>query len=122
MKKWQLIEKFLIKFIQEEITKTGLKKGVCGLSGGIDSAVVAVLAKKALGENFKAFLLPSQYSSKSSVDDALKLCENFDIDYEIISIAPLLEAYMPRLLPQKALSYWVYFCIYYRHSAPKSGQ
>jgi NAD+ synthase len=93
MKKWELIEKFLVKFIYEEITKTGLKKGICGLSGGIDSAVVAVLAKKALGENFKAFLLPSQYSSKSSVDDAVKLCEKFDINYEIISIAPLLEAY-----------------------------
>ncbi len=93
MKKWELIEEFLIKFIYEEITKTGLKKGILGLSGGIDSAVVAVLAKKALGDNFKAFLLPSQYSSKSSIDDAKKLCEKFDIDYEIISIAPLLEAY-----------------------------
>jgi len=92
-KKWELIEKFLIKFIQEEITKTGLKKGICGLSGGIDSAVVAVLAKKALGDNFKAIMLPSQFSSKSSIDDALKLCEKFDIDYEIISIAPLLESY-----------------------------
>jgi NAD+ synthase len=93
MKKWELIEKFLVKFIQEEITKTGLKKGICGLSGGIDSAVVAVLAKKALRDNFKAFLLPSQFSSKSSVDDAIKLCEKFDIDYETISIAPLLNAY-----------------------------
>ncbi len=91
--KWELIERFLIKFIQEEITKTGLKKGICGLSGGIDSAVVAVLAKKALGNNFKAFLLPSQFSSKSSIEDALKLCEKFNIDYEIISIAPLLNAY-----------------------------
>ncbi len=93
MKKWELIEKFLIKFIYEEITKTGLKKGICGLSGGIDSAVVAVLAKKALGDNFKAFMLPSQFSSKSSIEDAKKLCEKFNIDYEIISIAPLIEAY-----------------------------
>ena len=93
MKKWELIEKFLIKFIYEEITKTGLKRGICGLSGGIDSAVVAVLAKKALKKNFKAFMLPSQFSSKSSIEDAKKLCEKFDIDYEIISIAPLLEAY-----------------------------
>ena len=91
--KWQLIEKFLIKFIYEEITKTGLKRGICGLSGGIDSAVVSVLAKKALGENFKAFMLPSQFSSKSSIEDAKKLCEKFDIDYEIISIAPLINAY-----------------------------
>ncbi len=93
MKKWELIERFLIKFIFEEITKTGIKKGICGLSGGIDSAVVAVLAKKALGESFKAFMLPSQFSSKESIEDAKKLCEKFDIDYEIISIAPLLDAY-----------------------------
>jgi len=93
MKKWELIENFLIKFIYEEITKTGLKKGICGLSGGIDSAVVAVLAKKALGDNFKAFMLPSQFSSKSSIDDAKKLCQKFDIDYEIISIAPLIKSY-----------------------------
>jgi NAD+ synthase len=91
--KWELIEKFLIKFIYEEITKTGLNKGICGLSGGIDSAVVAVLAKKALGDNFKAFMLPSQFSSPSSLEDAKELCKKFDIEYEIISIAPLLEAY-----------------------------
>jgi len=91
--KWKLIEEFLIRFIKEEITKTGIKKGICGLSGGIDSAVVAVLAKKALGDNFKAFLLPSQFSSTSSIEDAKALCQKFDIDYEIISIAPLLESY-----------------------------
>lgn len=93
MKKWELIEKYLIKFIKEEITKTGLKRGIVGLSGGIDSAVVAVLAKKALGNNFKAFFLPSQFSSFSSVEDAKKLCKKFNIDYEIISIEPLLNAY-----------------------------
>ena len=90
---WKLIEDYLVRFIKEEITKTGLKRGICGLSGGIDSAVVAVLAKKALGDNFKAFMLPSQFSSPSSIEDAKKLCEKFDIDYEIISIAPLLNAY-----------------------------
>jgi len=94
LKKWELIEKFLINFIKEEITKTGIKKGICGLSGGIDSAVVAVLAKKALGDNFKAFLLPSQFSSTSSIEDAKKLCEKFDIEYEIISIAPLVESFI----------------------------
>ena len=93
IKKWKLIEEFLIAFIYEEITKTGFKKGICGLSGGIDSAVVAVLAKKALGENFKAFLLPSQFSSVSSVEDAKKLCNKFNMDYENVSIAPLLKAY-----------------------------
>ncbi|NPA12107.1 MAG: NAD+ synthase [Epsilonproteobacteria bacterium] len=90
---WKLIKEFLVKFIDEEITKTGLKNAVIGLSGGIDSAVVAVLAKEALGENLKAYMLPSQFSSASSIEDAKKLCDKFDINYEIISIAPLLEAY-----------------------------
>lgn len=89
----KLIKKYLIKFIQEELYKTGLKKAVCGLSGGIDSAVVAVLAKEALKDNFKAILLPSQHSSSNSITDALSLCEKFNIENETISIAPLLDAY-----------------------------
>jgi NAD+ synthase len=88
-----LIKKYLIKFIQEELHKTGIKNAICGLSGGIDSAVVAVLAKEALGDNFKAILLPSQHSSSHSITDALSLCKKFDIKNETISIAPLLEAY-----------------------------
>lgn len=90
---WALVESYLIHFIKEEVTKTGLKKAVCGLSGGIDSAVVAVLAKKALGEDFHVYMLPSHFSSESSILDAKALCETFSVSYEIISIEPLLKAY-----------------------------
>jgi len=89
----KLIKKYLVKFIQEELYKTSIKSAVCGLSGGIDSAVVAVLAKEAIGDNFKAILLPSQHSSEDSITDALNLCKKFNIQNETISIAPLLDAY-----------------------------
>ena len=89
----KLIKKYLIKFIQDELHKTGLKHLVCGLSGGIDSAVVAILAQEAIGDNFKAILLPSQYSSDNSIDDAILLCKKFHIKNETISIKPLLDAY-----------------------------
>jgi len=91
--KWKNLENYLIRFLQEETYKTGLKGAVMGLSGGIDSAVVAVLAKKAFDKNLKVFLLPSQFSSDSSITDALKLCEKFDIDYEIIEIKDIVTAY-----------------------------
>jgi NAD+ synthase len=93
LQKYQLIESYLIKFLQNEVYKSSLKNVVLGISGGIDSAVVAVLAKKAFGENVLGVMLPSSYSSQSSLDDAMKLCEKFDIKYEKISIAPILDAY-----------------------------
>lgn len=92
-KNWELIENYLIKFLQEEVYKTGLKRVVLGLSGGIDSAVVAVLAKRAFDENLLAIMMPSQFSSASSIEDAKELCEEFNIKYEIISIEPMLKAY-----------------------------
>jgi len=92
-KKWELIEDYLIRFIREEVEKTGIKNGICGISGGIDSAVVAVLASKALGVRFRGILMPSQYSSPESVDDGIALCKKFGIKYEIIPITPLLKGY-----------------------------
>lgn len=93
MDKYQLIESYLIKFLQDEVYKTGLKSVVLGISGGIDSAVVAVLAKKAFKDDMLGIMMPSSNSSQNSLDDALKLCNKFDIKYEKISIAPMLQAY-----------------------------
>ncbi len=93
MQKYQLIESFLIKFLQEEVYKTGFKNVLLGISGGIDSAVVAVLAKKAFGDNMLGIMMPSSNSSQNSLDDALTLCDKFKIAYEKISIAPILESY-----------------------------
>jgi NAD+ synthase len=90
---WNNIKKQLIDFLQTELKKTGLKNVVVGISGGLDSAIVSVLCKEAFGDNFHGVLLPSQYSSDASAKDAKELCEKFNIDYEIVSIAPMVEAY-----------------------------
>lgn len=90
---YAMITDYLIRFLEEELHKTGLKNAVVGLSGGLDSAVVAVLAQKAFGDNLLNVMLPSQYSSKESVGDALELCEAFNMRYEKVVIAPLVEAY-----------------------------
>lgn len=93
MKKYALIASHLKQFLHNEVTKTGLSNVVLGLSGGIDSAVVAVLAQEVFKDKLLAVLLPSQYSSQSSIDDALKLSEKFNINHKIVSIEPLLKAY-----------------------------
>ena len=82
-----LIHDALLMGIKDYFTKMGFKKAIIGSSGGCDSAVVHALAAKALGgENVKAIMMPSKYSSKGSVDDAVKLAENLNSPYRIISI------------------------------------
>ena len=66
-----------------------------GLSGGIDSAVVAVLSKEAFGNRLLCVLMPSQYSRQSSLEDAEALCAKFDIRYEVESVSDLIESYRP---------------------------
>ncbi len=82
-----LIHDALVFGIREYFTKLGFEKAVLGLSGGIDSAVVAVLACEALGaENVSGLLLPSQFSSQHSIDDALQLAKNLGMVHEIVPI------------------------------------
>lgn len=94
---WEDIKEQLQNFLKTELEKTGLKRVTVGLSGGLDSAVVAVLCKEVFGDNMSAVLMPSQFSSQSSVDDAVELCEKFNIKYEIKSIAPMVEAYIANM-------------------------
>jgi len=85
--KISLIHDALIMGITDYFSKMGFKKAILGLSGGIDSAVTLVLAAKALGsDNVKAILLPSQFSSDHSINDAVELAENLNVSYDIIRI------------------------------------
>jgi NAD+ synthase len=93
MKKYAQITNFLVRFLDNEVRKTGINKVVVGLSGGLDSAVVAVLAQKAFGDDLLCVKMPSQYSSQNSLDDAQALCEDFGLKSVTHSIAPLVEAY-----------------------------
>lgn len=80
--------------IQEYVRKTGFKKVWVGLSGGIDSAVVAALAVKALGpENVTGLTMPSAYSSIGSYKDSYQLAKNLGIPCEMQSITEILNAY-----------------------------
>ncbi|MDD2949456.1 MAG: NAD+ synthase [Sulfuricurvum sp.] len=93
MDKYELISRYLSEFLSQEVLKTGLQKVVVGLSGGIDSAVVAVLAHRAFGDDLLCVKMPSHYSSQSSLDDADELCTRFSLRSETRSIEPMLRAY-----------------------------
>ncbi len=96
----QEIEEALVLGIRDYLRKCGFSRVHLGLSGGIDSALVAALAAKALGpEAVVAFGLPSRYSSEGSVNDARKLCENIGVKYFILSIEKPFEAFLKTLEP-----------------------
>ncbi len=81
-----------IHFIQKQLQERGFKKVVLGLSGGIDSAVVATLATLALGsENVRALLMPSLSSNKEHFNDAFNLAHNLELESKIIQLAPFQE-------------------------------
>lgn len=94
------VEAALIVGLRDYLRKTGFSKVVIGLSGGIDSAVTAVLAALALGpENVLCVALPSPYTARMSIDDANILSRNLGCGFEIIPIAGAMEAYKKALAP-----------------------
>jgi len=80
--------------------RCGFRTALLGLSGGIDSALVACIAARALGpENVLGVAMPSRYSSEGSLTDAAALAKNLGIDFNVISIEPMFEAYLGALAP-----------------------
>ena len=90
----RLLRKILVGFIREEVRKVGLNKAVLGLSGGIDSALVAALATEALGaEDVHACIMPYKSSNPESEAHARMLAEKLGIDFRVIEITPMVDAY-----------------------------
>jgi NAD+ synthetase len=83
----------LVLGLRDYLHKCGFKSAVLGLSGGIDSALVACLAVAALGAaNVRGVSLPSQFSSRGSLDDARELAASLDIQYDVIPIQSAFES------------------------------
>ena len=90
----------LVLGTRDYVLKCGFRKVLVGLSGGIDSALVATVAKDALGaKNVLAIGMPSAYSSAGSIDDSRQLAANLGIRYEVIGIGGLFDAYTGALAP-----------------------
>lgn len=94
------LEKALVLGLRDYIHKTGFSKGLIGLSGGIDSAVTAVLAVKALGkDNVIGISLPSEISSDHSKEDARILAQNLGIEFHTLPIQSLVNSATLELNP-----------------------
>jgi len=90
----------LVLGTRDYIRKCGFQKAIIGLSGGIDSALTAVIAADAVGpENVIGVGMPGPYSSPGSIDDARELAKNLGIRFELLTINPAYEAYRQTLQP-----------------------
>ncbi len=90
----------LILGIRDYFSKMNFQKAVIGLSGGLDSAIVTVLATKALGkDNVHVLLMPSKYSSDHSIKDAVDLAQNLGIRYDIVGIQSVVDSFEESLYP-----------------------
>jgi len=91
----ELVRKLLVDFIRDETQNAGFSKGVVGVSGGVDSALVVTLVAEALGkENATAVIMPYRTSDPSSVSDAQILVKQLGIRSETVDITPMVDAYV----------------------------
>ena len=89
-----------VEALRDYMSKTGFKKVLLGLSGGIDSALVATIAVDALGaENVRCVMLPSEYTSTSSLDDAEDIAKRLGVHYDYVPISESRQAVTNTLAP-----------------------
>jgi NAD+ synthetase len=94
------LRKALVLALSDYARKCGFRTAVLGLSGGIDSAVTAVLAAEALGpDRVHGVAMPGPYSSEGSLRDAKDLAERLGIAFSVVPIGPVFEAYQSILAP-----------------------
>ncbi len=90
----------LVTGTRDYVRKCGFSQVLIGLSGGIDSALVAAIAAEALGpENVMGVTMPSLFSSKGSIEDSRALTENLGIEFKNVPLTPLLEESLKTLAP-----------------------
>jgi NAD+ synthetase len=96
----EYVYRALVLGLRDYFHKCGFKSAVLGLSGGIDSALVACLAVAALGANHvHGVSLPSQFSSQGSLDDARLLAKRLGLRYDVVPIQPCFEAVKQQVKP-----------------------
>lgn len=101
----ELVASLLTRFLHNEITKAGFSRAVLGLSGGLDSALAAYLAARALGpENVLVLRMPYETSSPSSLADAQRVIDDLGVPSETIDITPIVQpafAVSPDITPTR---------------------
>ena len=98
--RWECLFRALVLGVRDYAAKCGFKQALLGLSGGIDSALVAVIAAAALGNDaVSTLLMPSPWSSEGSIDDATALADRLGLRHTTVPIADLMQGYDAALMP-----------------------
>ncbi len=99
----ETVWKALTTGLRDYVWKNGFKEVILGLSGGIDSAVVAAIASDAIGaENIDAVFMPTKFSTNESYENSEKIAKNLGIKYKVIKIEQLFKKYIEHLTPHFA--------------------
>lgn len=97
---WEQDYRCMVQSLRDYMGKSGFSKVLLGLSGGIDSAIVAMIAADALGpENVRCVMLPSEYTSQASLDDAKEVARNLGCPYDFVPISEGRQAITNTLAP-----------------------